>query len=161
MNLFQIESQYINLANEIIDAEGVITPEQETALELTKEALQVKGVAYGYLVKTLESESEQIDVEIKRLQAMKKSRTNLADRLKNTLKDAMLLFEIAELKTPTLKINFRNSESTIVDESIIDKKYCVEKISYQPDKKLIMQALKDGVEVVGASISYNKNIQIK
>lgn len=161
MNLFNIQSEYIALANEIIEAEGIITPEQETDLQITNEALQTKGIAYSYLIKSLEYDNDLIDLEIKRLQAMKKTRSNLSERLKSTLKDAMILFGIEELKTATLKVNFRKSESVEVDEAIIDKKYCREKITYAPDKKAIKEAIEQGIEVLGATISYNKNLQIK
>lgn len=161
MNLYKIESDYIALANAIIDQDGEVTENQELALQITNEALQTKGIAYSYLIKSLEYDNEILDAEIKRLQSMKKTRTNLTDRLKYTLKDAMILFGISELKTATLKVNFRKSESVEVNEEIIDKKYCREKITYTPDKKAIKEAIEQGVEVLGASISYNKNLQIK
>ena len=161
MNLYKIESDYIALANAIIDQDGEVTENQELALQITNEALQTKGIAYSYLIKSLEYYNEILDAEIKRLQSMKKTRTNLTDRLKYTLKDAMILFGISELKTATLKVNFRKSESVEVNEEIIDKKWCREKITYTPDKKAIKEAIEQGVEVVGASISYNQNLTIK
>ena len=141
MNLYKIESDYIALANAIIDQDGEVTENQELALQITNEALQTKGIAYSYLIKSLEYDNEILDAEIKRLQSMKKTRTNLTDRLKYTLKDAMILFGISELKTATLKVNFRKSESVEVNEEIIDKKWCREKITYTPDKKAIKEAI--------------------
>ena len=161
MNLFQLSNELIKIENELIENGGELTPALNEQLELTQESLQQKGVAYGYVCLNLNAEIEQIDAEIKRLSALKKSRINSIERLKETLSNAMQHFGISELKTPTLKVNFRNSESVEVDELIIDKKYCREKITYAPDKKAIKEAIENGVTVVGASISYNKNLQIK
>lgn len=161
MNLFQLSNELIKIENELIENGGELTPALNEQLELTQESLQQKGVAYGYVCLNLNAEIEQIDAEIKRLSALKKSRINSIERLKETLSNAMQHFGISELKTPTLKVNFRNSESVEVDELIIDKKYCREKITYAPDKKAIKEAIENGVTIVGASISYNKNLQIK
>ena len=161
MNLHKIERDYIALGNAIIDQDGEVTEDQELALQITNEALQTKGIAYSYMIKSLEYDNDTLDAEIKRLQLLKKSRCILADRLKSNLKDAMILFDISELKTATIKVNFRKSETVEVNEEIIDKKWCREKITYTPDKKAIKEAIEQGVEVVGASISYNQNLTIK
>jgi len=93
---------------------------------------------------------------------MKKSRTNAVDKLKTTLSDAMQLFQISELKTPTLKINFRKSESVEVENmGLLDKCYIVTKTTESVDKVAIKESIKGGVEVVGAVLKTNLNLQIK
>ena len=49
--LYQIEQEYLNIVQSIIDAGGEITEEQETALSISKEQLQNKGVCYCFIVK--------------------------------------------------------------------------------------------------------------
>ena len=74
----------------------------------------------------------------------------------------MLLFEVEEIKTPLIKLNFRNSESVeITNESQLSDKFLVTKTVVTPDKKAIKDAIKAGEFVEGATISYNKNLQIK
>jgi hypothetical protein len=107
MNIYKIEQDYLELSNQIIEAGGELTPEIETALAINKEQLQAKGINYGYVIKSLESDVTAIDEEIKRLNALKSSRNKTVDLLKSTIKQAMQLYQIEELKTPTLKINFR------------------------------------------------------
>jgi len=161
-SIYQIQNEYQLIISEIINNEGEITPELETALTINKEQLQSKAVDYSYVIKSLDSDCEQIDAELKRLQQLKKVRTNLAERLKNTISDAMNLYEVEKIETPLIKLSFRNSESVeITNESQLDACFIVTKTVTSPDKKAIKDAIKNGVLVEGATISYNKNLQIK
>jgi len=162
MNLYQIEQQYLSLSQKLIDNGGECTPEDEAELALTTENLEVKGRQYGYVCLSLESEIETIDAEIKRLTAMKKSRINAVDRLKSTLSQAMQLFGISELKTPTLKINFRKSKSIeIVSETQLDRKYITVKQVETISKAAIKADIEAGIEVSGAIQVESLNLQIK
>jgi len=162
MNIYQIKNEYQLIISEIINNEGEITPELETALTINKEQLQSKAVDYSYVIKQLDSDCEQIDAELKRLQQLKKVRTNLAERLKNTISDAMNLYEVEKIETPLIKLSFRNSESVeITNESQLDACFIVTKMVSTPDKKAIKDAIKSGMFVEGATISYNKNLQIR
>jgi hypothetical protein len=53
----------------------------------------------------------------------------------------MQLFGILEVKAPTFKMNFRKSESVEIYEGL-DQEFITEKVSYQPDKISIKNAIK-------------------
>ena len=160
--LYQIEQEYLNIVQSIIDAGGEITEEQETALSISKEQLQNKGVCYGFIVKELEGNIDLIDLEIKRLNALKKPLVNSIDRLKNNLSQAMQMFDVTELKTPLLKINFRKSESIeIEDIGLLDSNFIKTTITKTADKIAIKDAIKSGENVQGAVLVINQNLQIK
>ncbi len=161
MNIYNIQQDYLSLTNEIIEAGGEITPEIENALAINKTELQNKGINYGYVIKSLESDISTIDEEINRLNALKQSRNKTIDLLKETVKNAMQLYGIEELKTPTLKINFRKSESVEVDPDAVLDMYCDFKTVKTPDKAMIKQVIKSGDAVFGASLNINYNLQIK
>jgi len=162
LNIYQIEKSYLTLIDTIIENGGEITPEQENELAITKESLETKGRSYGYVIKSLETDIDVIDAEIKRLSALKSSRNKIIDRMKETVSNAMQMFEIDKLETPTLKISFRKSESVEVPNiDLLDKEFVVEKITYSANKTAIKEAIKLGVTVVGATLNVNKNIQIK
>lgn len=161
-SIYNITSEYQLLINQIIEAEGEITPEIEALLTINKEQLQEKGINYAYVIKQFDANCDVIDNEIKRLTAMKKAQNNLSERLKNTISSAMQLFEVEEIKTPLIKLNFRNSESVeITNEAQLAEKFLVVKTVVTPDKKAIKEAIKSGEFVEGATISYNRNLQIK
>ena len=162
MNIYQIQNEFQLIIAEVINNDGEITPELETALTINKEQLQSKAIDYSYVIKQLDSDCEQIDAELKRLQQLKKVRTNLADRLKDTISNAMNLYEVEKIETPLIKLSFRNIESVeITNESQLDACFIVTKTVTSPDKKAIKDAIKSGVFVEGATISYNKNLQIR
>lgn len=162
VSLFNIEKEFIQIAETIIDNGGELDEETELALQINKEQLESKAVCYSFIVKDVCAEIDAIDFEIKRLQAMKLSRVKTVDKLKDKLTDAMLLFEVSEIKTPLIKINFRNSESIeITDESLLIDEFKTVKTTETPNKIAIKDAIKRGVNVLGAELKYNKNLQIK
>lgn len=161
-SLFSIGQEYVHLAEALIENGGECTPELEQALSINKQELETKGINYGFIIKQIEAEKSIIDAEIERLQNLKKQRNNAVDRLKNNLLSAMDLFGFEKIESPVLKISIRKSESVeIEDETLINKKFIVEKISKSTDKAAIKEAIKTGEIVAGARLQSNKNLQIK
>jgi len=162
MNLYQIENEYLQLSEMLIDSEGELTPELIEALEINGNNLKNKAVNYGYVIKQMEGNVDLIDAEIKRLQAMKKSRVNAADTLKETIKTAMLMYDLNTIEIPTMKLSFRKSESIeIINEAQLSEDFTTTKVTTTPNKVAIKEALKNGVEVAGAVMVTNLNLQIK
>jgi hypothetical protein len=162
LTIYQIEQSYNQLAEELIDNGGELTPELSEALAITEEQLQNKSVAYSFVIKQIDSDVDIIDAEIKRLQAMKKTRENASERLKANIKHAMELFNIDEIKTPLVKINFRKSEAVEVDDvNQLPAPYKVVKVTEQADKMAIKEAIKNGADIIGCRIVANRNLQIK
>ena len=162
MNIYQIQNEYQLLINSIIENDGEITPEQELALTINKDQLQSKSESYAYVIKQMDAECDIIDLEIKRLQQAKKVRENTVERLKATLSNAMQLFEVDEIKTPLIKLNFRKSESVVVyDTNSLPQMYKIIKVTETPDKAKIKEAIKQGETVIGAELVINQNLQIK
>ena len=162
LSLYTIEQTYLSIVEELIENGGELTPSLEAELNINKEELQNKGVCYGFMVKELEMQSDTIDIEIKRLQALKKTRTNTIDKLKNNLSQAMQLFGIEELKTAIIKINFRKSESVeIEDLALLDSQFIKVVTTKTADKIAIKEAIKSGESVQGAVLLTNSNLQIK
>jgi len=160
--IFQIEQTYNQLAEELIENGGELTPSLEEALAITEEQLQNKSVAYSFVIKQMDADVDTIDAEIKRLQALKKQREKASDYLKERIKHAMDTFSIEEIKTPLVKINFRKSETVEVDDvNQLPSLYKVVKVTEQADKAAIKAALKDGFEVTGCRIETHRNLQIK
>jgi hypothetical protein len=162
LNIYQIEKEYLELANQLIESGGECSPELELQLTINQEQLEQKARGYGFIVKQMESDISIIEDEIKRLGELKKSREKAVERLEKTLSNAMQLFEIEKLETPTLKINFRKSEAVEIDnEKEIPSRFLKAKTTYTIDKMAIKEAIKNGELISGARLQQNKNIQIK
>ena len=160
MNLFNIQQQYLSLAEQL--GEGELTPELEQALQINETELKEKAVNYGFVIRGYEYNNTCIDNEIKRLQELKKRNTNVVNRLENSISEAMKLYGIEKVESPTLKLSFRKSESTeIVNEAQIDDKFMTIKTTVTPNKTAIKEAIKNGEVVEGAVLVTNFNLQIK
>ena len=158
--LYEIEQTYINLVEQLINDE--VTPELEEALQIAEKDLQTKGIAYANVIKQIDAECDIIDLEIERLTRLKKARENASNRLKERIKQAMILFDKSEIKTPLIKLSFRKSEAVIVhDVNQLPQMFKTIKVTEQPDKNKIKEAIKSGVDVIGCEIIENLNIQIK
>jgi hypothetical protein len=161
-SLYNIEQEYLEIANQLED--GELSPELETALAINEKELQGKAIAYAYVIKESEDTVSVIDAEIKRLQGLKKTEQNKAKRLKETISNAMELYGITEIKTETLKLNFRRSEGVIcTDESVgVPSEFAtVVPETIKPNLVAIKAAIKEGIEVTGFEIEERYSLQIK
>lgn len=162
LSLYNIQDEYMHLADLIVANGGEVTDEIESALRINKESLENKAVNYGFICKEMEAAITTIDEEIDRLNSLKKSRTKTVSKLKDTLSAAMQIYGVEKIETPIMKISFRKTETTEIDNlDILDKRFLVEKVTITPDKKAIKEAIVNGENVVGARLQQNNLIQIK
>jgi hypothetical protein len=159
--LYQINNDYYDLISQIESLEGELTLELESALEINKNELEVKSIAYVEVIKQRESFNTRIDDEIKRLQAIKKQNDNLILRLKNNLLNAVNLF--GSFDAGFLKFSTRKSKQVEVncDPNDLPKEFKVVKVTETPDKNAIKKAIEQGQEIAGCRIVENINLQIK
>lgn len=166
MNLYEITQDQASIIALLEENGGEATPEVLEALQITRDAFAKKAEGYAYMIMKLDSEVDVIAAEIKRLQELKKSKDNSSTRLRESLTQAMLLFGQEDAKgvrrfnTATLALSTRRSESvSIDDEKAIDSRFLITK--HEISKSLISEAIKNGVEVNGASMKTKYSVQIK
>ena len=80
LNIYQIEKEYLEFANQLIESGGECSPELELQLTINQEQLEQKARGYGFVVKQMESDVSIIDAEIKRLGELKKARLKTIER---------------------------------------------------------------------------------
>lgn len=166
MNLYQITADQFSIIALLEENGGEATEDVLNALEINREAFSKKAEAYAHVIIKLDGEVDIISAEIKRLQSLKKTKENSVTRLKESLTQAMLAFGeqddkgIRRYKTPTLSLSTRKSEAvSIDDEKAIDSRFIVTK--HEISKSLISEAIKNGIEVDGASLVVKYSVQIK
>jgi hypothetical protein len=159
-SLYSIEEEYQILMQNIEEAEGEITEEQAEQLVINEGERDAKSLAYICLIKSKEGYIDMLDKEIARLTALKKAEKNTIQRLKDNLLVAVKLF--GEYGAGMFKVSTRKSTSLLIDEDVeLPGKYIVTKVTESPDKKAIKEAIKNGEEIQGASLSTNLNLAIK
>jgi seryl-tRNA synthetase len=160
MNLYEITREAQELAFLLETDE--LTPELEAMLVINQEQLQAKAGNYSKVIANIQSDSDAIDQEIKRLKAMKESKDRAITRLKDALREAMLISTIDKIESPLFKLSLRRSESVEVDiVEALPSQFINVKNVVTADKVAIKEAIKRGENITGARIIENFNLQIK
>ena len=160
MNLYEITREAQELAFLLETDE--LTPELEAMLVINQEQLQTKAGNYAKVIANIQSDSDAIDQEIKRLKAMKESKDRAVTRLKDALREAMLISAIEKIDSPLFKLSLRRSESVEVDiVETLPAEFINIKNVVTADKVAIKEAIKRGENITGARLIENFNLQIK
>lgn len=160
-SLFNITAEAQQLASALI--EGELSEELENALVINQNEIQEKAINYGYAIKSIEADIETIDAEIERLKALKTSRTNAIERMKQAVLDALTIYGIEKVTSPTLNLSVRlNPEAVeIVNEYQVPDIYRKEKVTVTIDKTTIKEDIKSGFGVPGAVLVRKQRLEIK
>ena len=160
MNLYEITREAQELAS-LLETEE-LTPELEEMLVINQEQLQAKAGNYAKVIANIQSDADAIDQEIKRLKAMKDSKDRAISRLKEALRQAMLVSAIDKIESPLFKLSLRRSEAVEVDVvEALPNEFVNVKNVVTADKIAIKEAIKRGENVFGARLIENFNLQIK
>ena len=160
MNIYEITQEQINLNNMLEESMGELTPELEEALKINLDNFNAKAEGYVKAIKNYKAEADAIAEEIKALQAKKKVCENAQQRLKDSLKTAMTVFDTPKVQAGLFKISLTTSEAVnIIDEDAIPQEY--KKVKYEVSKTDIKNAIKSGLVVEGAEIKENTSITIR
>ena len=160
MNLYEITREALELAS-LLETEE-LTPELEAALIINQEQLQTKAGNYAKVISNIQSDADAIETEIKRLKAMKDSKERAITRLKEAVREAMLVSNIDKIESPLFKLSLRRSESVEVDlVEALPSDFRNVKNVVTADKVAIKEAIKRGENIIGARIVENFSLQIK
>lgn len=160
-SLFEIGNEYLEIYHLLEDNGGEITPEIETALAINKSNLQEKSQNYISLIKEIEGRSRTVEIEIKRLQALKKRNDTFVLKLKENIANAMRMLEIDEIRTDLNKINFRKSKSVQIEDIEMLPNDCVIIEKKPISKTELKKRIENGEVINGVSIINKLNLQIK
>jgi uncharacterized coiled-coil DUF342 family protein len=160
MSLFKTNENYKNIIESIHNSDGLVSDEIQSELELTMDDRDDKSIAYRETISNLESENDQISLEIKRLQSLKKRNSNVIDTLNRSLLQSVLLH--GKYKVGTVTFSSRKSQRVEVAKDIIDvlpDDYKV--VSVTANKKAIKDALKAGDTINGCELIDCNSLMIK
>ena len=164
--LWEITQEFLALASMIEEAGGEATDEVMEELAISRENFAHKAEGYAKLILKWESEVDAAAAEIKRIQAIKKTKENSVGRLKETLKAALLVFGqedskgVKRFETPLVKLSTRKSTSIeITDENALPQEAFV--IKKEVSKTAIKELLEAGAAIEGASVKENISLQIR
>ena len=156
MKLYEITELQKELEMEE-DAEVKQDLQELIALELKNKSNNIV-----YVIKNLEGNNAAIDAEIERLQALKKRNSSNIEKIKSNILWFMQQNNVDTIKSDLATFSLRKSESTDIENiEQIPQEFITVKQTFVPDKTVIKKAIKEGIEVPGAKVVVNYNLQIK
>jgi hypothetical protein len=160
-SMYEISREAMDIVSALEETEGELNPTIESLLKINQSELQEKSFNYAYVVKSIDNDITAINEEIKRLQALKKRNESIVSRMKEAVIDAMHIYGLEKITSPTLNLSIRRSEAVVVDDSFDDDIYMIKKVTYTPDKTRLKEAIKRGESIQGVTLKENYNLQIK
>lgn len=164
LSLYNITDRFVEIMDKV--QEGEITEEQynELGQELAI-ALQNKSIGIIGYVQNEEALIDAVDVQIKRLQDLKKQKTNNLDKFKQYVKENMEKLGITKLETEIGKMSIaKNSLSIeIENEDEIPSEFKQEVMTVKIDKTAIKTYFKETGEIVPGTriISDKTSLRVK
>jgi len=164
MNLFEIAEEYRYAASKLVDLEIDEQTVTDT-LESVSGDLVEKGKNIAFVIRNLESASDQITDAIAAMKKRSDSMRKRADRMREFLLAGMSHAGIKEITCPFFTIRSRqNPESVdVYEEALIPREFYTDPKPPEPtvDKNLIKKAIKDGYEVPGVKLVKKARLEIK
>lgn len=160
MNIYEINSDINEILKET-DENGEITEDNLKKLSNLSIQRVDKLLNLGCWIKNLNSDSDGIGNEIKRLQERKKSIDNNINRLKDWATANMK--EKEKIEDARIRISIRKSERCVLNLGITtaDLPSCYQTIKITPNLVELKKLCKGGSDNEFAKIEGNLNLQIK
>lgn len=158
-SLYELTQEELSLLGRLEDLEGEVTPEIEQELNSIEHLTNEKLENYCKLMANLDSDILSYENEIKRLAHKKKVKSNIIERLKESIKGYLLATEKEKVELPLFTLSFRTSKEVFITSENIPEAFL--RIKTEPDKILIKKSLADGEILPFAEFKTNKSLQIK
>lgn len=160
-SLSLITSQFLDVERQLLDTEGVISPELEAALDLSQGELSMKVDAYAHILDKLDATELWAQAQAKAFAALLKKIKSSRDGLYYRLGDAMARMERTELEGEryAFREKLGRGKVEITDLDKIPFEYKRIKTEIEADKRAIYDAIASGVEVEGALIVKEPSIK--
>ena len=151
-NLYELAGDLERINNEIINAEGEITPELEAMLDGFTAALDKKAGGIIRWTLNLKGKRDALQNEIDRLTNRKRMVERLDKRLKEYVHLCMLKAGMKKLEYDTFTVAVQKNPPSVevVDEEKISGGYKEIIRTVKIDKKRLLDDMKAGAEIDGA-----------
>lgn len=163
-SLYQLANNYQNAYNILISDHDLPDECINDTLEGLEGEIKEKSIQIAIFYKNMEAFLEGMKNAEKEMSLRIKSMKNKMEKLKDYLKQNIEKCGIESITDcPYFAIKIQNSVPSVnIEEGAnIPQKYLRTKTFIEPDKRLIMKALKYGEKIEGASITQNKILTIK
>lgn len=140
MKLYELTEDLTNLI-EMLEEDPENEAIKETIAALLLD-LDDKAEDYVHVIRQLEADAEMAKAEKQRLAKMQSAAENAAKRMRDYLKDAMLLTGRTKIKRATCSIGITTRWETVIDVDVKDIPAEFQKVTIEPKKQEITRWLK-------------------
>ncbi|MFW3611329.1 siphovirus Gp157 family protein [Staphylococcus caprae] len=159
-SLFNLKDNYKQVYELIAEQED----EQilKDTLDSINDALEDKADGYVAVIKSLETDNNAIDEEIKRLRQRKTSNENGIKRLKETLQQVMEETGKEKFKTALNSYSIANNPPSleVKNKNVVPKEFFTEQ-EPKLNKKELLKAVKEGLEVEGVELKQSRSLRVR
>lgn len=167
LTLFQIAAEYRHITDVLMDSDADAQTITDT-LEGEAWPLELKAQNYGFVIRNLESTAAAIKEAEKQMAERRKTIEKRVADLKEFLKTGLEIARVTKLDTPHFALTIKKNPPSVDvwDERQIPAQYLrtpepPPPPEPAPDKKLIAEALKAGIEVPGAQLAQGTRLEIR
>ncbi len=153
--LYELSKELAKINDELITAEGDLSPDLEKRLDEVNLAITEKAHGIRKWLAIVEGDGGALDAEIKRLTRIKKTNENLYERLKEYVKKNMEIADKKKIETPIGTFTIAKSPASleiITPEAVPDTFKDEVPAHLEINKKRIKEAIEEGYEVPGAKL---------
>lgn len=164
--LYDLTAECLALKNQLevldMDAQTI-----EDTLEGNSTELEAKIENYGFVIREMDSFADAIKAERDRLDKRLKVHESRVGHIKEWLKTNMERCGITRIECPAFAIALQNNPQSVVVDSLSSIPMAYMRVQpivipeSVPDKKLIAEAIKAGLEVPGAHLAQSTRLLIK
>lgn len=159
MKLYEIKNALLEKFFNLLDDE--ITPATLDALAKLETTFEEKAIALGAYIKNIQSDIDQMQEYIERMETKQQALKNKVKALKDYLVFNLKELDYATIRSPQFNINLSKSYHVVTDPvRHIPEKYMISETTFYPNKQLILEDLKKGKEIEGAALGTTYFVKI-
>jgi DNA-binding transcriptional MocR family regulator len=157
MKLYEIAKSYSDFLS-IADSEEFDPQTVADTLEAIAGEIEEKGRNVAAFHQNMEADIKAMKEAEARIAARRKTLEKKRDWLKDYLRENMERCGISKIECPEFVVRLTKPRDVceVYAEDELDELYVKTKVTKSPDKAMILKALKDGYDVVGARIGKSK-----
>jgi hypothetical protein len=153
-HLYELSNELAVINDEIISADGELTPDLEARLDSVALDFRAKSQNIAKWTLDIAGVESMIETEIARLQRKKRVAENLRARLLAYVKGCMEQADVQKIESPTITLRIQKNPASveILAEDKLPAKFIRIKQIAELDKTGMLAALKNGEDVPGARL---------
>ncbi len=157
-HLYELSTELALLNDEIISADGELSPDLEARLDNVSLDYRAKSQGIAKWTLDIAGAESMIDTEIARLQRKKRVAENLRTRLTAYIKTCMEQADVQKIESPTITLRIQKNPPSveILAEDQLPARFIRIKQITELDKTGMLFALKNGEDIPGARLVTEK-----